>query len=368
MATVSELSVQLDRLAAFESGPYPVISLYLNLQADEHGRDRFDTFVRTVLPERIASYPPTSPERSSLDQDAERIRSYLDQLDPAVNGLALFASTGRGLFEALSLATPVDRHQLYISDLPHLYPLARLVDEYPRHAVLVADSDSARILVIAANNVERVDAIDGAKTRRHKMGGWSQSRYQRHIDNSRAQHLKEACDALTRIVRDEQIPSVILGGDSVVVARLKEQLPKDVLERLVDVVRLDVKQPAHTILQGALDALQRQDGQTDRERVEALLDGYRGGGLATVGIDAVKRALEIGQAHELVIAAQPDVIAARQAVDPQRAAAIDGSPAEHAANELVVQARQTGASIRFIEDPELLKPFGGVGAFLRFTL
>ena len=26
------------------------------------------------------------------------------------------------------------------------------------------------------------------------------------------------------------------------------------------------------------------------------------------------------------------------------------------------------ASIRFIEDAELLKPFGGVGAFLRFTL
>jgi len=32
---------QLDRLAAFEPAPYPVVSLYLNTQPGQTGRDQF---------------------------------------------------------------------------------------------------------------------------------------------------------------------------------------------------------------------------------------------------------------------------------------------------------------------------------------
>ena len=112
-------------------------------------------------------------------------------VEPSVNGLALFACAGADLFEAMPLAAPIDRHRLYVADRPHLYPLARVLDEYPRYAVLLADTHSARILVIAANRLERTASVEGMKTRRHKMGGWSQARYQRHIDNFRQQHAKQ---------------------------------------------------------------------------------------------------------------------------------------------------------------------------------
>jgi hypothetical protein len=39
---IDQLTSQLDRLAAFDAGPFPVVSLYLDLRPDEHGRDRFD--------------------------------------------------------------------------------------------------------------------------------------------------------------------------------------------------------------------------------------------------------------------------------------------------------------------------------------
>ena len=41
---------------------------------------------------------------------------------------------------------------------------------------------------------------------------------------------------------------------------------------------------------------------------------------------------------------------------------------EKVANQLVTLARQTSASVRFIEDPALLAEVGGVGAFLRFRV
>src|SRR5688572_7073618 len=183
MPITDALSAQLDRLAAFEAGPFPVVSLYLNAQSDQHGRDHFEPFLRKELPERLRTYPAEGPERKSLEEDAEKINSYLGNLTPSANGIVIFASSGAGLFEAIELAAPIDQHRLYVSDEPHLYPLARVLDQYPRYAVLLADTHRSRIVVVAANAVEATEQVTGTKTRRHKMGGWSQARYQRHIEN-----------------------------------------------------------------------------------------------------------------------------------------------------------------------------------------
>jgi peptide subunit release factor 1 (eRF1) len=67
-----------------------------------------------------------------------------------------------------------------------------------------------------------------------------------------------------------------------------------------------------------------------------------------VGVEDVRKAFELGQVDELVITALPE-----------------GSDEN---NELVMQARNTSAKIRFIQDAALLEPVGGVGAFLRFKL
>src|SRR4051794_10053961 len=368
MVTSDQLATQLDRLATLEPGPYPVISLYLNLQPDQQGRDRFDAFVRNALPERIATYPAEGPERASLEKDAEAIRNYLGSVDRAANGVAIFASSGAGLFEAMQLAAPIAEHLLHISDLPHVYPLAHLLDQYPRYAVLIADTQTARLLVIGGNMVEHSTAVDGPKTKRHKAGGWSQTRFQRHVDQFRAQHAKEVVDVLTHTVRNEQIRWIIIGGDEVITPLLKEHMPKDVAERVIDVVPMDIRAPERMVLDRVLELVQKQDVETDRERVAALVDAYRAGGLATLGVERVKRALELGQVDELLITAQPAALEGADQPAAPDAPAAERSPAERAADDLVTKARQTGASLRFIEDPALLEPFGGVGAFLRFKI
>lgn len=48
----------LDELAAFEPTGYPFISLYLNLQPDQHGRDNFESFVRKEFKAKAKSLPP----------------------------------------------------------------------------------------------------------------------------------------------------------------------------------------------------------------------------------------------------------------------------------------------------------------------
>ena len=238
MPSLNELSAQLDRLAAFDPGPFPVISLYLNMQPGQNGREHFEPFLRKELAERVRTYPASGPERDSLEKDAERIRQYAGNVERSANGLALFACAGVELFDAMPLAAPIEEHRLYVSDRPHLYPLARLIDEYPRYAALLADTHSARIFVFAGNAVEHTEQIEGVKTKRHKMGGWSQARYQRHTENYHIHHAKEVVDALARIVRDESIGWVVIAGDEVIVPLLKEQLPKDLVPRVIDIAKL----------------------------------------------------------------------------------------------------------------------------------
>jgi peptide subunit release factor 1 (eRF1) len=369
MPSTDQLTTQLDRLAAFDSGPFPVLSLYLNMQPDQHGRDNFDTFLRKELAERIRTYGADGPEQQSLERDAERIRQYVAGVDASVNGLALFACSGADLFEAIPVAAPVAEHRLYISDVPHLYPLARLADEFPRYAVLLADTHLARLFVIAANTVHSKEKVEGVKTRGHKMGGWSQARYQRRVQNDHAQHAKEVVAALGRLVKDEQLSSIVIAGDDVIVPLLRAELPKALADKVVDVVSLDIRAPEHQILEATTELMKQKDELSDRERVDALFDAYRSSGLGVVGPDATRTALEMGQVDELLITGTPDLIDAGQADSAAPAGdAAQQTAEERLADELIAKARQTAARITIVQDGSLLAAVGGVGALLRFKL
>jgi peptide chain release factor subunit 1 len=363
-----DLTAQLDRLAATDTAAFPVISLYLNLQSNERGRTQFEPFLRKELAERVKTYPANGPERESLEQDARKIRDYVAGIDGSVTGLALFASHGAELFETIELSAPLEEHRLFISNQPHLYPLARIIDEYPRYLALVADTHSARILVFAHNAVEKTAEIEGTKTKHHSKGGWSQARYQRHVENFHQQHAKEVVEAVAKIVREEAIDKIVIAGDEVIVPLLQEQLPKDVSERIVDVLKLDVRTPEREVLESTIAALRESDAEGDRDRVDELIGAYRGNGLACVGVEETRRAFEMGQVDELIITAVPDAIAVETPARSSAADGPDGTAEERAASELVALAHTTSAKVRFIEDASLLDAVGGVGAFLRFKL
>jgi peptide chain release factor subunit 1 len=383
------INEQLQRLTAFEPSPYPVVSLYLNTQPNQHGRDQHQGFVRKELKARAATYPPRSSEREMLDRDLERITTFLESsLQPSANGVAIFACDASGLFETVQLDAPIVEHALYIGDQPHLYPLARLASQYPRYAVLLADTHRTRILVIADGTVQADEAIEGVKTRRTSQGGWSQARYQRHVENYHLQHVKDVVSALEKVVQAEGIANVVVAGDESVLPLLREQLSKPLAAMIVDELSLPADAPQGEVIRQTLAAMRALDSTTDRDVVDRAVGAYRAGGLGAVGPDETLLALTNGQVDELLITASlaridglqgtpaanlalaNDTALAEPAVDP--AAAGEAASAEmgvvRLADELVRKGQQTGARINFIEDASLLEPYGGVAATLRYRI
>ena len=49
-------------------------------------------------------------------------------------------------------------------------------------------------------------------------------------------------------------------------------------------MHLDISTPEDEVVRVALEVFRRADAQSDREEVEEMLDAYRAGGLATVGL------------------------------------------------------------------------------------
>src|SRR5437764_725684 len=113
MATKSTTSLetplreQLDRLAAFDPSTGPVISLYLDMRADQNGqRGHAGVFLRNSVDEQTRSLKGEA--RTRFHAAAQRIEHYLaEDVPKSVNGLAVFASTTSDFFEAIPLDVPI---------------------------------------------------------------------------------------------------------------------------------------------------------------------------------------------------------------------------------------------------------------------
>jgi len=349
-ALETPLREQLDRLAAIEPSEREIISLYLDMRPDQNGqRSHVETFLRNSVDQQARSLGEHG--REGLEKAAERISQYIaEQAPKTARGLAIFTSTTGDLFEAIPIDVPIEQPSMHVDAVPHLYPLARVNDQYPRYAALLVDTNSADLYVFALGSKRRRETVQNEKTRRTSMGGWSQARYQRRANNFHKQHMKEVVELLDKVVSEERLNHIVIACDEAAKPVLMAQLPKHLADKVIDIVNVDVKSvPEHELLTETMEALREADARTDAEQVQRMLDAWRAGGLATAGIEATQRALDMRQVEELVIAARPDRVA---------------GPAD----ELVAKAQQNSARIRFIEDDTLLADVGGVGALLRFKI
>jgi peptide subunit release factor 1 (eRF1) len=376
---MQSLSQRMEVLAALEPSPFPVISLYLSLSStNQNGREDHQQFVRKVFSERARALPEQSPERESFDRDVKRIQEHLEKKNvTAGQAVAIFASSGSELFEIIPLEAPIAEHSLFISSVPHLYPLARVIENYPRYAAVMLDTNKARIFVFGGET-EREKKIVGEKTRRTSKGGWSQARYQRRADNFHMLHIKEVVDTLDKIVREEQIQHVVMAGADVAMPMLREKLPKELADKIVEIGPHEEGE-SDSFVERTMAALREKDAETDVEKVQELMDAWKSGGLGVAGPEATLSAFQLGQVDELIITGSPDTLKSVQEL-PEDAApgdvqVITSNPGVAAdegqlklSDELITRAQQTAAHIRFIEDASLLADVGGVGALLRFRI
>jgi peptide chain release factor subunit 1 len=219
--------------------------------------------------------------------------------------------------------------------------------------------------------------VENVKTKKTRVGGWSQARYQRHVENYHLHHAKEVVEMLERTVKDENIEHIILAGDeTAVIPLLREQLPKPLEEKVIDALSLGIDTPEHELFDETLKAFRAHDALTDMEKVERLFNEYRADDLGVAGVTETLAALSNGQVEEMLIVNSAEKLQYDEEevkkvlelyqVDEELPAELDQRTI---ADELVRRANVlSSARVTFIEDDTRLEQVGGVGALLRYRI
>lgn len=388
-----KLNDLMQKLTAFEPSETPFLSIYLNAEPNEQGRDNYAGWLRKELSEQGKNYAEESAEATSFNADVERITNFLDNsIEPAANGIAIFACSGAdGFFETAQIEVAFPNNRLFAFDRPHVFPLARALDQNPKYAVLWADTNKADIYVFGGENElnaetetsAKVEEIQNEVTNRSQVGGWSQARYQRHVENFHLQHAKETVDELDKLVRDAKIEHLVLCGDeTVIMPTLRPQLSKELEEKVVGTLHLSQYDSEEKIREATHEVMSIENAVRDQAAVERALGAAKAAaGLGSIGVEDTLAALSNGQVEELLIASTFDAIE----YNPKKVkkvlkdyapgddnstsdALVDAREPRQIADELIVRALNSAAKIKFIEDESLLKEAGGVAAVLRYNI
>lgn len=380
----------MEKLISFEPNGSPFISIYLNAEPDNQGRDKFDAWLKKVLSMRTKGFKEDSAELESYEKDVERIMNFAEnEVDDAANGIAIFACTGaNGFFETVQFDAPFPNNLLQVSDRPHIFPLARTIDQNPPYVAMWADTNKASIYIFGGDEIDvdkdaPVEEIDSYKTSRSEVGGWSQARYGRHLENYHLHHAKEVVDEIAELMRKRNIEHLVLCGDeTVIMPVLRPQLPDRLEKAVVGTLNLSQYASEDEIHKATKSLMTTRNATTDMENVERVKNAAKAAaGLGSLGVEATLKALSNGQVQELAVSADFDAIEydkkevkriLENYAPGDDQSGTDDLPDYHEqrqiADELLIRAMNSADKIHFIEDASLLKEYGGVGAVLRFNM
>lgn len=355
MPTIPEL---IRKLAEVDAGELPLLSVYLDMRPEATGEKpelrSGEVFVRDRLRELRRTLGVRGPDVDSFEADAERIHEYVGrEMKPSTEGLAIFACHGIGLFEPIEVPAPFE-NQVTMGPTADLYQLARLDENYETALVALVDTNTARLFAYRRGRLlERGGPDDDpVHYRKRHTGGWSQARYQRHIDGHRKEFAEEIARAIGRAVERERASHIILAGSDIALRWLDEALPKELPQQVTSLIRerlhIDMRANINEVAAEIAPVLREVERRSEEDAVRRVIVEVQRGGLGVTGLEWVRRALELGQVDELVIDEKAGLDEATRA-------------------ELVRLAALTSAQVEVVSGDEPHPALAdGVGAVLRW--
>ncbi len=341
----------LRQLADLEPDSVPMLSVYLDLRFD------LGTPVRpglTVLKDRLRDIEKTLwPRGEAYDEftaDVAVLDAYLESEVPeSAQGLVMFISAHRNLAISFSPETPVENH-IAFDALPHLFYLARLVEDRVTAVVALLDSETARLFVASDGDVTEVEDehTDAAGFRALYHGREGIKHYERHVSQHRQDFAREIADAITQLAQREAAQNIYLIGQDEPVALVRVELEPLIAERFPGrSPRLSIQANSSAVRTLVEPLLEQIESEREKTQADLLIDAIRAHGLGVAGTDQTRQALERGQVETLIITE-------------------DSMLSDVERDAFTRMAITTDARIEIIPHHDGLRQFGGVGALLRY--
>jgi peptide chain release factor subunit 1 len=227
--------------------------------------------------------------------------AFLDGVDRGTTrGVGLFSCSAASLWENVLVPRPL-ADRVTLSDHPHILPLESLIETYETFCTTLVDREKARIFLARMGRIrEETDVFDDVPGQ-HDQGGWSQGRYQRHIDEHFGRHLKHVGEVLLRYFERQGFDHLILAGPDEVVAEFERGLHDYLKRRVVARATLPVTANVNGVLEKSLQIEEEMETRREREIVERVMAEAAAGRSAATGLGPVLEAVNLVRVDTLVI-------------------------------------------------------------------
>lgn len=310
--SLTQTSQQLERLSAIPAGAQPIVSLYLKLEPRDRARGKYLIKLKNRMRRALDGMPAmgfSAADQKAVAADLDRIYRDLEAPAglPSTQGIAIFASSGHGLYERVELPS-VYRSRLVVDRTVLIRELLATHDEVGRLLTVVLDRTSARIFEVTAYGAKEIADVRSEATRggkfhsdRHGAPGMGEHTYHNRIRNEMKRHLGTIADTLFRLDRAAPAHGLILAGIGTDAAALAPFLHPYLRQRVMGAVKLNPKEtsPAH-VHAATLAARARAEQDAEASLVKQLRSAL-GTGWAVNGVGATLKALAEGKVRTLLV-------------------------------------------------------------------
>jgi peptide subunit release factor 1 (eRF1) len=375
----------VDRIVRFNGQSFngrglPVTSVYACVEADPGLREDLQVRVSSMLDQirPLAKNGSAGHEaRLSVRADIQRINQALAEERWRPAGVAIFACSGAGLYEEVTLPRPV-RDQVTVDTAPYVRPMLAVLDELHRACVVIVDKADARIWEVYQDEIRELPPIrDEALRKPNYAAGMVEERVRNKAGELSKRHYRHVVAAVDEAFRSGGCDLLVVGGHDYEVPAFTGHLPSALRDRLAGTFSADPAAAAPAeIRRTAGVILRRHEEEQGRELAEGVLATLAAGGLAAAGLDDCLWAGSVAAVATLLLADDAGTVPGVVCDNSRWLAAVGdtcpicGRPTRHTwdvIDELAEAVRAEGGQIRHVTgDTRLAEHL--VAARLRFAL
>ncbi len=305
----------LKALKDFYTEKHLVTSLYLSLPPSERATrpPQYQTRLKTMINQLrhwLDDHPTEPAVRQSVENDFKRIIDFVDEPTNLmgenslpVRGVAIFACSSEGLFEA-TLLPYVERNTLVVDRTPYVRRLFAVEADFGVNLVAVFDHRDAWFYLVDINGIRPLDAFSFTKDRevlpsgrqgvrtptgftaQHTVGEKNIQRMQIHEEQ---QHLRRIAETVRELRQSHPYDRLIIAAPDDLASAFPSYLHDYIRRRYAGRISAHDKMPINTIYERTLDRLIELDREQEAQLLQEFEQSLPQLGLS--GIDPVLRAL-----------------------------------------------------------------------------
>jgi peptide subunit release factor 1 (eRF1) len=368
---------QLRALADIESPEAPVVSLYLQLDADRRIGHAWHTAFNSL---RTATLKPIGDRRKwqAMKDEFDRIQQALEDELPALGrGVAFFVCRQRDLWQQTAVSVPLP-DAVHLDPKPYLRPLVRTQDEHDRFVLAVLSQELNRFFVSQIGQVEEVLQITAPNPRKVARGhhGPRDDKEGSVLDEVKheARILAHAADLVLTGFEGRYL---LLSGATLMRAEAIQELPKHLQQRVGEQFAVEIHARPAEVAAAAQPAQRIIEEREETATVQRLIDA--GPNASAWGVQPTLNALREGRVMTLVVedsfttpgARCRNCLALWQAMGPTCGACGSDSiePVDDVAELAIEDALEEKAALEMVcshSGRQLLARIGPMAALLRW--